>query len=680
MKKLLCVLLALIVTASTFAGIPVQAATVVAKGIDVSYWQGGNINWSAVASHDHGDFAILRAYCYGKDSYFDINYDRAKQAGVPIGAYCYIYGTTTAAVQAEVNALLSVIQGKQFEYPIYIDVEDAPSYSGLGRQTVTDLVNTACQMLEKAGYFAGVYTYTNFANNYIYMNQLTAYTTWIAEYNSTCNYTGDYAMWQYGCEGSVGGISPVDVNYSYMDFPTIIKNVGLNGYEPSVRYPYDVDEYTKMLYDGESKSNITTAFSTTASVYGSDKTQGDNSLKISCDNPAANAATSKLGGMAVLKLTDKADLSDYDYIEFDLYTGRTMTGSNGFQINFVSDTTEDGYNYLKPINDFEIGWHTISVLKKDISKAVSSADWSNINKLRFAWWNYAEISESTYFLVDNVRAMKFIPEEIVFPYVLDENTLMVNDGESAAGIVGEYDTTVSLDSSQKTQGVSGLKMDFAQSTGNDNIGGMAVQTLKEETNVKGYTYFETDVYFSRDMSGSHTLQLSFSANGEKNGYNFALPIENCAKGWHTFRMNLSDAVVGQATNANWRKIDTVCYTWYNMTSQTDATYFVFDNARFVKETVAPPESSTPSSQPESLPESRPEPEKLPYGDIDEDGLINASDALRVLRFAVAKQLFNERQLLIGELNGDDQIDAKDALLILRYAVELIQEFPIENMQ
>ena len=232
MKRLCALFLTLAVILSLFAvaAVPTQAATVLAEGIDVSYWQGGNINWTSVASHSHGDFAILRAYCYGKDQYFDVNYTRAKQAGVPVGAYAYIYGTTTAAVQAEVNALLSVIAGKKFEYPIYIDIEDTNTYAGLGRQTVTNLVATACQMLENAGYFAGVYTYTSFAASYIYMDQLTNYTTWIADYRGYVGYTGSYAMWQYGCEGSVGGISPVDVNYCYTDFPTIIKKVGLNNY------------------------------------------------------------------------------------------------------------------------------------------------------------------------------------------------------------------------------------------------------------------------------------------------------------------------------------------------------------------------------------------------------------------------------------------------------------------
>ena len=232
MKRLCAVLLTLALTLGLFVGITTtaQAATVVAKGIDVSYWQGGSINWNAVKNDSHGQFAILRAYCYGKDQYFDTNYARAKAAGVPVGAYCYIYGTTTAAVQSEVNALLSVIAGKQFEYPIYIDIEDTATYANLGKQTVTNLVNTACKMLENAGYFAGVYTYTSFAASYIDMTQLTGYTTWIADYRGYVGYTGTYAMWQYGCEGSVGDISPVDVNYAYTDFPTIMKSVGLNGF------------------------------------------------------------------------------------------------------------------------------------------------------------------------------------------------------------------------------------------------------------------------------------------------------------------------------------------------------------------------------------------------------------------------------------------------------------------
>ena len=83
MKKLCSLLLVFALVSTLFIGIPVQAASVVAKGIDVSAWQ-GNINWNAVKADSHGNYAILRAYCAGKDTYFDTNYANAKAAGVPI--------------------------------------------------------------------------------------------------------------------------------------------------------------------------------------------------------------------------------------------------------------------------------------------------------------------------------------------------------------------------------------------------------------------------------------------------------------------------------------------------------------------------------------------------------------------------------------------------------------------
>ncbi len=675
MKKLLCVLLTFVLTATLFASVPVQAATVVAEGIDVSYWQGGSINWNAVASHSHGDFAILRAYCYGKDTYFDINYDRAKAAGVPVGAYCYIYGTTTAAVQSEINALLSVIQGKQFEYPIYIDVEDTATYGSLGVQTVTDLVKTACQMLEDAGYFAGVYTYTSFAASYIDMTQLTAYTTWIADYRGYVGYTGDYAMWQYGCEGSVGGISPVDVNYSYMDFPTIIKSLGLNNYEPSVAYPYDVDDNTRMLHDGENKTSITTAFGASVSVYGDNKTQGDHSLKLDCTDPAGTAATNKVGGMAVIKFTNATDLSDYNYIQYDVYVSRKMTGSNGLQFNFISDTTEDGYNLMKAMNDWQIGWHTVTVEKSAISKAVASADWSNINKMRICWFNFQGSSEQTYFLIDNVVAMKSLPTDIPYPYVVDSETLMLNDGEDTAGVIGQLSTSVSVFKTNKTEGKASLKLNFTNPTENGTVGGKVLQNLKEATDMSAYDYLELDLYCSRNLTGSHGLQINFGA-GNSEGYKCYITLDGYEKGWHTIQVKLDDLEKERPLYAQWRKIDTLSYIWHNLNSQTNNTYFLIDNFRLVKGELV---VSEPESEPESQPESQPEPIVFTYGDVNEDNAIDAKDALQVLKYSVGKINLTKGQLLAADVDGKGGIDAKDALLILKYSVHRIDVFPAESM-
>ena len=92
-------------------------------GIDVSKHQ-GVIDWSKVKT----DFAILRAgfgrYASQKDPQFERNYAGAKAAGIPVGAYWYSYARSAEEAREEAKACLQVLQGKQFEFPIYFDIED----------------------------------------------------------------------------------------------------------------------------------------------------------------------------------------------------------------------------------------------------------------------------------------------------------------------------------------------------------------------------------------------------------------------------------------------------------------------------------------------------------------------------------------------------------------------------
>ena len=96
------------------------------KGIDVSV-HNGNIDWNRVKSAGI-DFAILRAG-YGrvasqKDEKFEANYAGAKAAGVPVGAYWYSYATTPDEAKLEAEVCVSILRGKQFEYPIWFDLEE----------------------------------------------------------------------------------------------------------------------------------------------------------------------------------------------------------------------------------------------------------------------------------------------------------------------------------------------------------------------------------------------------------------------------------------------------------------------------------------------------------------------------------------------------------------------------
>ena len=65
------------------------------------------------------EFAILRAG-FGrlekqKDEKFEQNYENAKAAGIPVGAYWYSYAMDEDEARLEADVFLKVIKGKQFE-------------------------------------------------------------------------------------------------------------------------------------------------------------------------------------------------------------------------------------------------------------------------------------------------------------------------------------------------------------------------------------------------------------------------------------------------------------------------------------------------------------------------------------------------------------------------------------
>ncbi len=56
------------------------------------------------------------------------------------------------------------------------------------------------------------------------------------------------------------------------------------------------------------------------------------------------------------------------------------------------------------------------------------------------------------------------------------------------------------------------------------------------------------------------------------------------------------------------------------------------------------------------------------GDVNGDHQVSALDALQILRFAVGKRTFTNKEKSLADLNGDSAINAQDALKVLRIAV------------
>lgn len=226
------------------------------NGIDVSRYQ-GSINWSDVAASGK-QFALVRIGSSNKngvyvDPYFLQNVNGARAAGLRVGAYYYTYAKTTSAVDQELSTFMNAMDGLQFEYPIFVDVEDN-SLTSLGKTQLTNLVRYAMDVLMRNKWYAGWYSYTSFINTYLNANVLNSNPLWVADYRSTLGYTGPYSLWQYSSSGKVGGISGAcDLNYSYFDFLPDIRAGGYNNYGSSGPNMMDVTGYDLEVFGSQTE-------------------------------------------------------------------------------------------------------------------------------------------------------------------------------------------------------------------------------------------------------------------------------------------------------------------------------------------------------------------------------------------------------------------------------------------
>lgn len=213
---------------------PSQAESdIMAKGIDVSEWQ-GEIDWNAVAANDI-QFAIIRAgygmYESQTDSSFVKNYTDAKAAGLDVGAYWYSYAKTPEEAVKEAEVFCKVIEGLQFEYPLYVNIDDSV-VAGMSNDEVTAIADAFCSYVESKGYFIGIMGTVALMNNRLNSTAFEKYAVWISQFGVPApSFARFYGMWQYSMAGVVSGITgTVDCNYCYDEYPQIIKNAHLNGF------------------------------------------------------------------------------------------------------------------------------------------------------------------------------------------------------------------------------------------------------------------------------------------------------------------------------------------------------------------------------------------------------------------------------------------------------------------
>ena len=210
-------------------------------GIDISAWQKPeSINYDKLAKQI--DFAILRVGYTGhgtgvslhKDEAFDKHYAELHRRGIPLGVYWYSCANTPDKAIQEAKKCLEFIQGKELLYPVFMDVEDTYHQQPSSAITLTDSVIAFCETIENAGYYVGIYSSTWWFHNEMELNRLSPYDLWVAQWNKSEPEIRK-GIWQYSSKGKLDGYNGnLDCNYSYKDYPAIMKANGLNGFKKSV--------------------------------------------------------------------------------------------------------------------------------------------------------------------------------------------------------------------------------------------------------------------------------------------------------------------------------------------------------------------------------------------------------------------------------------------------------------
>lgn len=205
------------------------------NAIDVSKWQGA-VNWSTVkkAGVRH---AMIRAG-YGNsvrqiDPQFKRNAAQCIALGIDWGVYWYSYATNVEQARQEARCCLQTIQGLKPTMPAAYDIEYEPGILALDNATRTAMVKAFLEEVEAAGYYGILYASTDFIRNRLNWQELSAYDVWCAQYGSACTCPLPYGIWQYSSSnplGIPGHGNSLDCNRVYKDYPTIIKNYPLNGW------------------------------------------------------------------------------------------------------------------------------------------------------------------------------------------------------------------------------------------------------------------------------------------------------------------------------------------------------------------------------------------------------------------------------------------------------------------
>lgn len=200
------------------------------KGIDVSTWNGTNVDWEKAKTEI--DFAIIRLG-FGFESLDNTakrNIAELNRLGIPYGVYWFSYAYTVEHAKTEAKSTIKYLKelGAKLSYPVYFDWEyDSRDYAkkhgvNVTKDLLCKMATAYCEEIKAAGYYPGVYANPDYIKNYYGTEIFKKYDLWLAHYVTKTSY--EAPIWQYTSSGKVSGVGEkVDMNYCYVDYPAIIR-------------------------------------------------------------------------------------------------------------------------------------------------------------------------------------------------------------------------------------------------------------------------------------------------------------------------------------------------------------------------------------------------------------------------------------------------------------------------
>ena len=181
-------------------------------GVDVSKYQ-GDIDWQAVKESGVA-FAFIKATEGGDniDPKFQQNWEGAKAAGVPHGAYHFVYWCRPPG--EEIAQFKRIAPADPDALPPVLDVEATPTSRTCKRTLYREeVLEDMRKMLEDMERHYGkkpiIYTSVDFYQSILHSDALSDYPIWVrsTKYHPTVRYgSRKWTFWQYRSDGNVPGI------------------------------------------------------------------------------------------------------------------------------------------------------------------------------------------------------------------------------------------------------------------------------------------------------------------------------------------------------------------------------------------------------------------------------------------------------------------------------------------